>query len=283
MVMIDLDQLIEQANELAPLPASTARLAALVGNHDCTLESVAEVIAYDQALTARLLRLANSAFSARATPVRNMEEAILQVGTAHVVALATAWGVKPFLQSRVPAYGLKEGALWRHSVASAVAAETAPNFCQVEVPPETLTAALLHDVGKLVMSRFLNPEILGFIHRAQEADHLGPLEAESLMLGVHHGELGGLIAQHWKLPPRVVQGIIYHHTPEEGLDVICDLTYLANQVAKRIEAGLDGREFELTIPPAVFARIGLTPENLDNLCPIAASRYVQVSRRYNAA
>jgi len=155
-------------------------------------------------------------------------------------------------------------------------------LAKVPTPPETFTAALLHDVGKLVMGRFLSPEILGLIRRAQEVDHLGQLEAESLLLGANHAELGGLIAQHWQLPPRVVQGITYHHNPEQGMDVVCDLTYLANLLAKRIEAGLDGRAFELAISPDVAERLALTPEILNGLCPIAALRYAQVSRRYNA-
>jgi len=132
------------------------------------------------------------------------------------------------------------------------------------------------------MARFLSPEILDYIRRAQEVDHLGQLEAESLLLSVHHGELGGLIAQHWQLPPRVVQGIIYHHNPEQGLDIICYLTYLANLMAKQLEANLDGRKYELTISPDAIERLNLTPKNLEKYCSSVASRYEQVSRRYNA-
>jgi HD-like signal output (HDOD) protein len=280
--MIDLTQLIEQANELAPLPASTVRLAGLIGNPDCHLDDVTELIVFDQALTLKLLRAANSAASASLVRVANVREAVTRMGTAQVLALAVAAGAKRFLQTRLPEYDLDEGVLWRHSVAAAVAAETMQACGSVESPPETFTAALLHDVGKLVMARFLSPEILGFIRRAREVDHLGQLETESLLLGANHAELGGLIAQHWNLPPRVVQGIIYHHNPGEGQDVICDLTYLANQLAKRIEAGLDGRYFDLSILPEVAQRLALTPKTLDNLCPIAAARYTQVSRRYNA-
>jgi HD-like signal output (HDOD) protein len=280
--MIDLAKLIEQAGELSPLPASTVRLAGLIGNPDCHLDEVTELIVFDQALTLKLLRAANSAASASPVRVSNVQEAVTRMGTAQVMALVVAAAARPLLQSRIPEYGLSEGSLWRHSVAAAVAAETLQAIGKVPTPPETFTAALLHDVGKLVMGRFLSPEILGLIRRAQEVDHLGQLEAETLILNVHHGEVGGLIAQHWQLPPGVVRGITYHHNPEQGLDVLCDLTYLANLLAKRIEAGLDGRTFDLTISPEVAQRLALTPELLNDLCPIAASRYAQVSRRYNA-
>jgi putative nucleotidyltransferase with HDIG domain len=258
------------------------RLAGLVSNPGADLDDVAELIVFDQALTLRLLRVANSVASAPEMPVGDVKDAVIRMGMAQVLALAVAAGAKPVLQTRVSAYGLDEGALWRHSVAAATAAETMQAFIGVAPPPETFTAALLHDVGKLVMGRFLSDEILGFIRRAQEVDHLDRLDAESLLLCVNHAELGGLIAQHWKLPQRVVQGITYHHNPQQGQDVICDCVHLANQVAKRIEAGLDGREYELSILPEVAERLGLTKKVLDDLCPIAALRYTQVRLRYDS-
>ena len=280
--MLDLGQLIEQANELAPLPASAVKLAQVISRQDCHLQEVAELIAFDQALTVQLLRAANSAAAAGVIPVTTVQDAVSRMGTAQVLALAVACGAKPMLKPAVPAYGLGEGALWSHSVAAAVAAEIAPNFCHSEIPPESFTAALLHDVGKLIMGRFLSPAIWRFVQQAQDEDHLAPLEAESLILGVHHGELGGLIAQHWRLPESIVQAITFHHSPELTASVICDLAYLGNQAAKRIEAGLEGRAFELLIPAEICQRLGLSPEGLQQFGPVAAARFAQVRRRYNA-
>ncbi|MBL9201896.1 MAG: HDOD domain-containing protein [Opitutaceae bacterium] len=281
--MIDLKKLIDSANNLAPLPASTVRLAQMVSSSNCDLGEVSELIAFDQGLTMSLLRGANSAASGGAMVVSTVQEAVSRLGLARVLALAVASGARPFLSGKLEAYQLDEGALWRHSVASAVAAEVIPGYCEVEIPSEVFTAAILHDVGKLVMSRFLDPEIIGYIRRAQEVDGLPRLEAESMLLGVHHGELGGLIAQHWALPHRVVQGIIHHHHPEQGGDVVCDATYLANIVGNHIEACFAGKDLELLVESGVCERLGVTQANLQALCPIAAARFAQVSNRYNAA
>jgi len=78
-----------------------------------------------------------------------------------------------------------------------------------------------------------------------------------------------------------ILGITHHHNPEQGLDVICDLTYLANQVAKHIEAGLDGQPCVLSFDPGVAERLGMTVQALENFYPIAATRFAQVSRRYD--
>jgi putative nucleotidyltransferase with HDIG domain len=281
--MIDLKKLIESANNLAPLPASTVRLAQMVSSTNCDIADVAEIIAFDPAMTANLLRGANSAASASETKVTTVQEAVSRLGTARVLSLAVASGARPFLNGKLDAYELNEGALWRHSVAVAAAAEILPGYCTAVIPADAFTAAILHDVGKLVMSRFLSREALGYIKTAEQQDGLARLDAEAQILGVHHGELGGLIAQHWSLPHRVVNAIIHHHHPENGADIVCDATYLANLVGHQIEACLEGKELALEIDPAVAERLGLIPEKLLALVPIAAARFAQVSCRYNAA
>jgi len=281
--MIDIDELIRQSNELVPLPATTVKLARMASSPDCHIDDVADLIAFDQGLTVRLLRAVNSAAEGNSCKVTTAREAVLMLGTARVMTLAVAGTARPLLQGGIPAYGLDEGALWRHSVASAVVAETSPRFCKIEIPPESFTAALLHDVGKLVMGRFISPDILDLIHRAQEVEHIGRLEAETLLLNVHHGELGGLIAQHWKLPPRVVQAIIHHHNPDEAMDAVCDVTYVSNQIAKQIEEAPGGEKCELDLLPSVMERLKLQKKFLADFCQLAASRYAEVSQRYNAA
>lgn len=277
--MVNLDELILKAHELTPLPASVVRLAALAGAPDTDLNAIADVITYDQALTLRLLRAANAAATGGSSRVTLAREALFRLGTARVLALAIASSVSPFLRGGAAAYGLDEGRLWRHSLAAAAAAETIPEFASQDLPPETFTAALLHDVGKLVMARFLGPEDLGFIERARQEGGLSPLAAEAQVLLVHHGELGGIVAQHWELPERIVKAIIYHHNPAPGLDPICDATCLANLVAHALE---DQAE-TVAAEPDSLERLGLDPANLPALVSAARSRFDAVSARYNAA
>ena len=282
MLIIDHNSLIEKAHELAPFPASIVRLAQIIVNPECNLADVAEVIAYDQGLTLKLLRAANSAAEGSACRVTTVKEAISRLGTSRVMSTAVASGVRPHLQKAVPAYGLDEGALWKHSVTAAVAAETVPKYCAIEAPPEAFTAALLHDVGKTVMGRFLSPEILRYISFARAVDHLSQMEAETQVLGVHHGELGGLIAQHWKLPDRVVQGIIHHHSPQDGQDIVCDLTYLANEIAHRISPVREGEIYDDASLEDVARRLGINTLQIAKLRSSTAARVAQVTQRYNA-
>lgn len=277
--MLDLDDLIQSAQEMQPLPASAVRLASLLGSNDSNLSEISDIVAYDEALTMKLIRAANSAASGGSTRVARPQEAVFRLGFSRVMALTVAAGVNGMMKRNLDAYGLNEGALWEHSVATAASAEALTEFCEQELPPEAFTAALLHDVGKLVMGRFLSDEDLEWLHRARTEGGLNPLEAERQILAVHHGELGGIIAQHWQLPERIVKGIIYHHTPAEGLDPVCDAVYLANLLAKSIVAN------PVTPPtpdPASLERLGLAAERLDQVVNAAQSRYSVVRSRYNS-
>ncbi|MBL9128851.1 MAG: HDOD domain-containing protein [Verrucomicrobiales bacterium] len=282
LATMDTEELIRKVGELAPLPASTVRLTQVVTDSGCSIEDVIEVILFDQALTLKLLKAANSASSGSAEPISDARFAVCRLGTAQVLTLAVASGAKSHLQARLAAYGLEEGALWRHSVAAAVGAEVIPRFCGVELPPETFTAALLHDVGKLVLSRFASPEVARELAETRDEPSEVRLEAERNLLGTDHADLGGRVASHWSLPPRVIKGIVHHHEPQYGRDPICDATYLANHIAKSIEAGLDGKSFDEAPDPCVLARLQFKDRDLDRLWTVAVSRYAQVKLHYQA-
>lgn len=274
--MITLDELISNAKEMKPLPATTLRLASVVSSQHADLDEICDIIAYDQVLTMALLRAANSAATASTNEVTQVHEAVFRLGAARVLALAVSKNTQGLLKQDAPAYGLNEGALWRHSVAAAVAAEIMSEFTAIEIPLETFSAALLHDLGKLAMSRYMSEFDLAMIRRAQEEGGLDPLSAESQILGVHHGELGGLIAQHWQLPPRIVAGITYHHKPTDGNDLICDAVYLANRLARHVENTGDLSDLETES----LGSLGLTQTECDALSTSIKSHFETVSARY---
>ena len=276
--MVKLDELVKKARELKPLPATVVRLASLTSSIHTDLTEISDVMVHDQALTMRLLRAANSAASGSAMVITSAQDAVFRLGTARVLALTVAANFNTLLTRDDPALKLSESRVWSHSIAAAAAAETLPEFIEAPLPPEAFTAALLHDIGKLVMGRFLTASDLEAIQKAKTEGGLDTLGAESHVLGVHHGELGGIIAQHWKLPETIVKGITYHHNPTSGGDLICDATYLANIIAKHIEAD----PFPPTPDADVLERLQVTEEQLDRLADAAQHRFKSVHARYNA-
>lgn len=280
--MIDLQALTRSANTLEALPASVTRLASIASKDSWNVREVEEVVSLDQALSFKLLRMANSAASASLMPIVTIRDAVVRLGIGSLLSLATATSVQKSLTRAIPEYGLSEGELWRHSVASALAAESAPAFCDAELPPETYAAALLHDIGKLVLARQLGPDVLAVLAVAREEGRLSSLKAEAEVLGVHHGELGGLIAQHWNLPERLVKGIIFHHTPDDAGDIVADVVHVANQAAKAVGAGHVALDEDKQVLPSSVARLKMGSQGFDGLCKQVGKRLDQVLSQYSA-
>lgn len=278
--MIDLQALTRSANTLEALPASVTRLAAIASQENWDVREIEQVISLDQALSLRILRAANSAASAARMPISTIREAVVRVGLGSVLSMAAAGSVQRRLAQSVPEYGLSEGEMWRHAVGTALAAESARGFCEAMLPPESYAAALLHDVGKLVLARFLDADVLRVLALAREEGHLSSLNAEVELLTVHHGELGGLIAQHWQLPPRLVTGIIHHHTPDLADDIVADAVHVANIAAKHVGAGHYVDEDDRRPNPASLERLGMTPKNFERLCQQVEKRLEQVLAQY---
>jgi putative nucleotidyltransferase with HDIG domain len=277
--VLDLDSLAQAASNLEPLPASVARLAAAVASSDPDLNDIIDVVQYDQAMTATLLRSANSAASGSLNPVRTVRDAVIRLGTGSVLWLAVQSSARRRLQRAVPEYGLSEGELWRHSVAASLAAAALHRYASVSIPPETSTAALLHDIGKLLMCRFLGEETLATIHRAQEDGGLTRIEAEVEILGVHHAELGGLMVQYWGFPESIQRGITYHHTPDEGIEPICYATHLSDVVAKEIGDQRDDNPDLEAFAHAMY-ELGLSVDDYDRLSTETEITYSEVLDSY---
>lgn len=276
--MIELDQLTTAAEALEPLPLSVTRLAALVCRQAPEIDEVVDVIRFDQALTASVLATANSSWSASRTRVTTVRDAVIRLGTGPVLSVALGSTVRTRLGRAVPEYGLDEGELWEHSVAASLAGELLTRRATNRPPTETATAALLHDVGKLVMARFLDSELLRVLHLAAE-EGVTRRKAEFDVLGVDHAELGGLIAQTWRLPGSLVRGIGYHHDPLLGGDLICYAVHLADVVAKIVGLGAEDNPDLETYATAVH-ELGLRPDDVDDICRIVEQRFREVRDRY---
>lgn len=277
--MIDLDQMAQAASQLEPLPTSSTRLAALVCAGTPELGQVVEIVQFDEALTASLLRSANSSWSASRSEIKTVRDAVIRLGASPVLALTLGMNVRRQLGDALPQYGMSEGELWRHSVAASLAAELMAPRAAHRPPPETATAALLHDVGKLVMARFLEPALLEELHQHQEAGATR-VDAEAAVLGIDHAELGGLIARSWALPDALVRGIREHGRPRPESDVLVHAVYLSDVLAKAAGAGIDDNADPVAYDRAMN-ELGLTETDVDELKALVAERLAEVERRFD--
>jgi HD-like signal output (HDOD) protein len=203
--------LVSSVDALEPLPLTVLRLTDVITNGDHEVSEIVEIVSLDQALTAALLRRANSAVSGSRAPVATVREAVVRLGSGPLLSMAFAATVSNRMTAALPAYGLVEGELWQNSVAASMTAEVVRSMANAYVPPEASTAALLHDIGKVVICSHYGPQTMQMLKKAAETDAVSSLHVERSVFGADHAQIGGVVAGRWNLPESIVEAITYHH------------------------------------------------------------------------
>jgi HD-like signal output (HDOD) protein len=277
--VIDHQRLIDAANRLEPLPVSVTRLAGLVASDDYDARDVVEVVAYDPALAGQILRAANSAASGSSKTVSTVQDAVVRMGGGTVLALATSGSVRTGLkQHRDPT---RDGFdMWRHAVTAALSSELIRSASPLYVPASAMTAALLHDVGKLVLAKALSPHVLHLIARAAEAENLTPLEAEKAVLMTDHAALGAVTAEAWSLPEPIIEAVLLHHTPWEASTPLATVVCLADGLAHATTA-----EDPYAVPGAItigaLQALEIEPQAYGDLVEGSIQRYEELAERFS--
>jgi putative nucleotidyltransferase with HDIG domain len=195
---------------LPTIPTVLARILQLVDAESASGKELIKVIENDQALTGKMLRLANSAFFGQTRKVATIPRAVVLLGFSTVRNLALGVKVWDALGTGIARNRLDE--LWAHAVTVAVAAKAIAAKLRAGDPDEAFTAGLLHDVGRLVLAMRFREEYWRAVGGASEAEAVERTEA--LEFGVDHTEVGGWILEAWNLPPSIVEAVRVHHAAE---------------------------------------------------------------------
>lgn len=260
--MIDHDLLVRRSHELAPLSPTIVRLAEIVSDGNADMAEIVNTLAMDPALAGAVLRQANSAKFGGRAEIASVRDAVVRLGPGVILGLATVEGVRRTADRSLPGFGFSEGMFWRHSCAAALAVEALRKVVRTAIPAAASAAALLHDIGKLAMAQFLAPHRLAALGKARTVGGCSRIEAEREILGVDHAEVGGLIAQHWRLPEGIRIGIAFHHDPARAEHVLADLVHVASWIADLACPAADCVPDTL-LDPAVATRLAVSSPSLE--------------------
>ncbi len=226
---IDPSALLKVMSELQPFPAVATRVMGLVSDERTSAQELARVVSTDQAMTAKLLKLSNSAEAGYAHRVGTVHEAVVVLGFKQVRQIA-------FVTSVIGNFRLKRDnqdwfdldQFWLHNIEVAVAAENVARHAHVWQPDEAFTTGVLHDIGRLILVQAF-PQECREAWRLQTTRGLSQREAEIRTIGYTHDAVGGALAREWKFPPEITTAILEHHsnnlTIEDGLEgiiALCD-------------------------------------------------------------
>jgi HD-like signal output (HDOD) protein len=223
----------------------------VAGGDDPDARRLTALVRRDQVLTARVLRLANSAAAGAAREITRVDEAVVRLGTTSVrrlvLSLCLASWTTPEDERAVPDIDFM-----RHAIGAGCMARLAAPLADAD-PEECFVGGLLHDIGKLALVRLRAL----FVRRGG----IGPSPAAFAdSLAAHHAEAGALLLQLWGVPERLRAGVRWHHAPADAADPhVASITWLANRLCHRHGLGCAASPHDDLLQDPLALALGVTP------------------------
>jgi putative nucleotidyltransferase with HDIG domain len=264
------NQILNGIQHLDPLPVTARKLAIMLQDDNSSVQEIANVVQYDAAVAANILRVANSAAYAGRYPIERIRDAVVRLGTENLLTIVLGQHLRTF-RVAAPLYDLTEDDLYLHSAASVLMIKAMVSEIRFKLPGAASIAALLHDIGKLIMVRYMKADVSALVNLCTEK-RIPFVQAEREVFGCDHAEVGGAMARQWDFPQEIVTAIEQHHQVVPGGNgPILDAVMLANYAAKSMGIGLGAEGFNLSIDFAGSReRLGMSIEGFERACAQAA-------------
>ena len=257
----ELQDKIKAIANLPTLPHIASKLMKIVNSPSASADIVASLVSQDVSLSAKVLRLANSAFYGIPRSINTLKSAVVVLGFKIIHTMVLSLTVFDMFGKNSSKNALFDReAFWRHSLKCATIARLLAHTRQKNVsldPEEAFCAGLLHDVGKVVMEQYLHTDF----HKAllyARTHRINGFEAEKLVLGYTHCDVALWLTTSWALPNEILQPLIYHHEPAlaQGSSDSVTLCHIAD-----ILSHADDEFDESELLPKIEA-LGITPQDL---------------------
>lgn len=259
-------KLLNSIHRLDPLPMTLQRLMRALYDDQVGAHQIGEIVQFDHAIVASLLKIANSAAFGGWSRTETVRDAVARLGKARVVNLVLGDHVRQF-HTDAPLYNLSEDDLWLHATATSLAVRGLMRECpKAGLLESAAIAGLLHDIGKLVMVRHMRADFTAIL-AVRDERKITFVEAERELVGYDHAEVGGEMARHWGFPPEIQEVIARHHeTPLDDSTPALDAVVVANLVAKALGTGLGAEGMNMRVDERCHRRLGLGFAGFSRVC-----------------
>ncbi len=245
--------------DLPTIPVVLSQIMHMTASSNSSVKDLIRVLNQDQSLTARILRVANSAYYGLREKATTIERAVVILGFDMVRSLAVGASFIHYFSPKNQYENFDLNAFWAHTTAVGVFAES----IALEMPSldasDAFTAGILHDIGKLVMLIYFEEEFSRVLRRIAE-ERLDFFEAEISELGLSHAGVAGILLRHWNIPEVLAEAIEHHHQPLNAVNNL-DLSiclHLADFAARYIQIGASGSPYFQTPSIELLKKINMT-------------------------
>ena len=262
------DTILAQVRTVATLPSVALQINRIVGNPHASVRMLQAIVEEDQALAANIVRVANSPIFGYAGGVGSLDRAIFVLGFRAVRNIAMATSLKPLFRRGAPGLARLSDDLWRHALATGVAATLAASLTDREALSDAFLAGMLHDIGLTALAQYDAGRINAAVNRATEVPG-AHLEIELETFGVTHQQVGAALLRKWRFPRHLVDVAGAHHDPEALAPAdrrLPSLVRIADWLAAAVGFG-----FTLDVPASIVPsaaeldEFGLTSARVDVL------------------
>ncbi len=242
-----LAKLVKDGLNLKPLAATVHNVIAVTGNANCSANDVAKIVGNDQALSIRLLKLANSSAYSRGRPVDSIQSAVQRIGIHEVRQLVMALGVfDKYVDCKSTRIDIR--LFWEHSLACGLIASALAKECQYKATDDCFLWGTLHDVGRVILLDHAPNEYNQVCKVADELEL--PLEVVELkLLFMDHCGILRNALEHWQFPPAFILPVVNHHKTIQQIERLAPeqthpamIVALANRLAHALMLGCSGNE-----------------------------------------
>ncbi|MEF3254034.1 MAG: HDOD domain-containing protein [Deferribacterales bacterium] len=210
-------KVLAKAENIPPLPAIAQELLKLTRNDETSLKKIIDKIKTDQGFSAKILKLINSPFYALRKEITSIDQASMLIGAATIKNIVLSISIESFYQKNFSYYKMSGTELWKHSLETAVLAESIAKKLRLDSDAAYL-AGLMHDIGKIVLVDFLTQEINDY-------------NDEKNILGITHQEVSSIILSKWGLATTIISAVEEHHNISS--EVINRVIFYANQLSHK--------------------------------------------------
>jgi putative nucleotidyltransferase with HDIG domain len=263
---------------LNPIPQIALKLLRMLREDIESLVDLAKEIRQDQVISAKLLRLCNSAYFHHGKDVNSIDRAVVILGAKLLFQILISVAFEDFFSNSPKGYSLCKGGLFKHALGTALISERVAEMTGKVSTDVAYTAGLLHDIGKVVLDQYMRPAYPLFYRKIQE-DGQSLIDAEGEIFGITHPEAGEMLAEKWALPPDIRDVIRDHHSLESGSENadLIHIVYLSDLLMSRFMVGQELERMDTSSLVQRLHEIGLSNEDFPKLIENIPDQMFEIS------
>jgi putative nucleotidyltransferase with HDIG domain len=228
---------LAEIKEISTLSHVMIKIMEIITDENSSAVDLAAEIAKDASLTAKILKMVNSAYYGFYREISKVSDAVVVLGFNEIRRLSLAISVLDRFGGKA---GVQRVAFWNHSFSCAAMSDILAGEWRLQ-DQSAFTAGLLHDIGKMILDQYF-PDMFSAIQEREQERSLTASEAEISLYGFDHAVIGYWLSERWNLPINLGEAIRCHHRPEEATEMpeLARLVHVADKLSiELVKAGSD--------------------------------------------